>query len=161
MTKNNINKMIYILPSLYETEEFMSLLKNTLSYLDPTLNHSLEYCLYLHTNDKNREFKDREFKDMGVKVSNNYDKDPEDLIRRVLASQIFEAIYEFKGYGVLHYNLFSRDLVNTPLKLKDYVDNIFTTLETKIIETNQSDKEEFIQFKRPLVLIVKNYLYKD
>lgn len=152
--KKNINTTINILPSVHETEEFINLLENTLSDLDPTLNHSLEYCLYLHSNDK-----DKEFKDVGVSVGDTYDKNPEDLLKYILASQIFEAIYEFKGYSVVHYDLFSKkDLVDKPLKLKYYVDNIFTTLETKIIETNESDKDEFIEFKRPLVLIVKSYL---
>lgn len=155
MKKNNINTTINILPSVHETDKFMNLLEETLSSLNPSLNYSLEYCLYLYTNDK-----DRGFKDVDISVGSIYDKNPEDLLKYILASQIFEAIYEFKGYGVVHYDLFNnKDLVYTPQKLKDYVSNIFTMLEANITKTNQSesDKDEFIEFKRPLVLIITSF----
>lgn|SRR5437667_3143178 len=47
-----------ILPSLNDRIEFMDILKGSLSSLEScekSFSYKLEYCLYLHTNDGNKE----------------------------------------------------------------------------------------------------------
>ena len=148
----NVNETIYILTNVNDKAEFFNQLKNVLSSLDKSFKYNLEYCLYLHTNDQNKNFKEA-----GVSAGDSYDSNPDELLNYLFAYQILEANYKFKGYSVLHSDLFNKDDLDMGASLlNDYIKNLYNTLGLKIIETNENlNTDEFIEFKRPLVLIIR------
>lgn len=138
---------IIILPSLYETEKFYRELNEILSNLDPQFKYKLDFYLYLHTNDKNKEFKR-----INLGLGDVYEKDYEEFYRYLLSMLFIENIFEFKGYGLLYKDLFYKDEVQT--NIAGFIRKIYSNLETKIIETNNFHHiDEFIEYKRPTVLV--------
>jgi len=152
--KNKFNKdsddgVEILLPSCDEGDLFKSELKNVLSELDKDLSYKLEFCLFLHTNDKSKNLKfilgdyNSLFKKPKI--------DEEELFRYLAGLNLLEKLYEYKGYYTVHSDLF-KEIID----LDGYILSISKLLGEFVINTNENlDIDEFVEFKKSTVLRIK------
>jgi hypothetical protein len=148
--KINEYKTLYILPSSEQSDGFCHELYKILLNLDPDKVYKLECCMYLYTNNKNKQFIPTYSGMSDIHNDNNrnyfisYLKFLEDEIK----SQ-----YKFKGYTNILNNSFSLNKLD--IKVEDYVYNTFAYIIDKQHQINHSETDKgYFEYKRPIFLII-------
>jgi len=137
---------IVILPTIENGPEFRDQLLFLLNGLDKTSRYKLEFSMYLHTNDDNKNLSNLPIEDINS-ISNlpieNY------LMTKVL----FEKFFKFKGYFAFFAEKY---LYNSEQDLIKFVSSVYTRLGELVINTNEVlDQDGFIEFKRPVIIYIK------
>src|SRR5438034_2256287 len=140
-----------LLPCINDKTEFMNSLKSSLPLVDKdnkSLSYKLEYCLYLYTNDENKVLVEGPDNDDSLLDSNKYSEDQ--ILNHSIALEMFEDSYEYKGYYVVHTDLYDPELV---LDLDGYVKNVLYILGKYVIHINETlNIFEFVNFKKSTIL---------
>jgi hypothetical protein len=145
-SNSNSKTEIFILSSIYEGEKFMSELKTRLSCLKKSSSYKLEFCLYLNTNDENKE--------LDFTLGNYYSVfifiDQIEIFKNLTGIQLLDEEYEYKGYYIVHSDLFTLELIQD---LDKYIRQIYKLLGEYVEHTNERlDCDEFVEFKKSTVL---------
>jgi len=133
---------IVVLSTIDNGPEFRDQLFFLLNGLDKSSSYELEFSMYIRTNDHNKKLLDLPLPNSNVSPGN--------FLTTLL---IFENIYKFKGYfGFINDKYF----YNSKQDLIRFVSSIYTRLSEKVINTNEIlDHDEFIEFKRPVIINIK------
>jgi hypothetical protein len=127
----------------------MSELKTRLSCLEKSSSYKLEFCLYLNTNDENKEL---DFT-LGNYISKFIFIDQIEIFKNLTGIQLLDEVYEYKGYYIVHSDLFTLELIQD---LDKYIRQVYKLLGEYVEHTNEriarADSDEFVEFKKSTVL---------
>lgn len=129
--------------------KFNKSLKSSLCSIitDKSISYKLEYFLYLHTNDENKEL----IKGVPIYDSVLDNKYSNQVMNHIFALTYLENLYEYKGYAVVHTDIYDPKLF---LNMDSYVNNVYYILQKYVIYINEEalEIEEFIEFKKSTIL---------
>ena len=111
------------------------------------LSYKLEYFLYLHTNDENKELI-RGVPESDSVLDNKYSNQ---VMGHIYALAYLENVYQYRGYYLVHTDIYDTKLV---LNKDSYIKNIYDMLQKYVIYMNEEalDTDGFIAFKKYTVL---------
>jgi hypothetical protein len=144
-SKINAKEIKYILPSIHHMNEVLALLNLTLSNLDSSNFYLLEFCLFLHTNDKDLKMR---YIDSGI-GSIYSDEYQEDAIY-ITALSYIKSKYKINGYANVDSYLFNLDKLD--IELEDFILNIYEDLMASV--TYKKPTNIYFECERPLVLLI-------
>lgn len=168
--KNNLNilnlfqhnKLAIVLPSIDTentnsslkgitlTEGFRETLANIINILSTEKNftYELTLSLFLHTNDNSKSLQQRILPDQDIyEDDENFESNLSNLM---LAKIMFYSRYQNHGYSVLYQNTI--DFRKIKINPYSYALAATRALGSKIIHTNEGLADEFIEFKKPVIL---------
>ena len=114
---------------------------------DKSLYYKLEYCIYLHTNDGNKELI------RGVPApesSSIVDTKYSNKIVNIIVGTNFKNRFKYKGLYVVHTDLYYPELV---LDLNGYIKNVYDILVKYVFYINETLYiDEFLENKKSTLL---------
>lgn len=146
------NKVVLWLPSLSishdndwsETKpnpDFLKLLVHNLDGLDKSYLYKLEFSLFLHTDDREKEVVYLLAPDSGINPSKMCSND---MMNYLLAMKILYANYKYRGYHVFHSDTLDFDSIKS---LNEYCHLIYKILVLQVTTVNETlDEDGFIEF---------------
>jgi len=137
---------LIILPTIENGPEFREQLLFLLNGLDKSSRYELEFYMYLHTNDDNKNLFDLPVDDISS-ISNI------PIDNHLMSKILFKKFYKFKGFfGFITYKY----LYNSEQDLIKFVSSVYKRLGEHVINTNEVlDQKGFIEFKRPVIIYIK------
>lgn len=142
------NILFIWLPPISDKNEFLKSLEKILNLLnlDKNFFYKLEFSLFLHTNDSNKDvvfhLPPSELDPSKLNIDN--------MRKLTLAMSILYKQYNFRGYYIYH-----TEAINFPIDFEYYLNNIYNGLGDSIISTNEDlDIDGFIEFNKYILLKV-------
>ena len=149
---------IVVIGSLEFKDIFLGSLKWSLESLDMLFSFKLDYCVYLHTNDKTKNFITPPVPVMDINLQAFTTGEVPDEYSRFLS--MLEDSFIYKGYFVVYSDIFRvvdyYDSSSGLINLDNYLEDVYKRLNNYTISINKSsDIKEYIEDRKSCCVVIK------